>query len=102
MKKLPKIYQNEISKSIKNNKTIFRFKNEDVRSTKPVNKNDTIEDVLDEIFNGIGYAINIPVKIKTKDKTYETTLVARTKKSIVTIDNDVIAVDDILLLEKIN
>lgn len=99
MKKLPKIYQNEIDKNIKNNKTVYRFKNMDTRSSTPYENNKTVKETLDEIFNGIGYALNIVVLIKTKSKEYETTLVARTSNNIVTIDNEVIPIEDILNLE---
>ena len=97
MKKLPKIYQNEITKSIKNNKTVFRFKNEETNSSLEEDK--TITDTIEEIFNGIGYSYNIPVTIMTKEKTYKTTLVSKTKNNIVTIDNEVIPIEDILNLE---
>ena len=65
MKKLPKIYQNNIKKTINNNKTVCYLKNENT----PYQTND-IEDTLDTIFNGMGYAYNIPVTITTKYKTY--------------------------------
>ena len=98
MKKLPKIYQNEITKSIKNNKTVFRFKNEETNSSLEEDK--TITDTIEEIFNGIGYSYNIPVTIMTKEKTYKTTLVSKTKNNIVTIDNEVIPIKEIITLEK--
>ena len=101
MKKLPKIYQNEINKNIKNNKTIYRFKNEDLTYQKTQEtSNDTITETLAEIFNGIGYSYNIPVTIRTKEKTYKTTLVSKTKNNIVTIDNEVIPIKEIITLEK--
>ena len=98
MKKLPKIYQNEITKSIKNNKTVFRFKNEETNSSLEEDK--TITDTIEEIFNGIGYSYNIPVTIRTNEKTYKTTLVSKTKNNIVTIDNEVIPIKEIITLEK--
>ncbi len=101
MKKLPKIYQNEINKSIKNNKTVYRFKNEDSAHRTIQETNNTITETLAEIFNGIGYSYNIPVNIKTKDKTYETTLVAKTSNNVVTIDNEIIPIKDIISLQKL-
>ena len=102
MKKLPKIYQNEINKSIKNNKTVFRFKNED--STYRIEQNDSndkITETLTEIFKGIGYSYNIPVSIKTKAKTYKTSLVAKNSNDIVTIDNEIIPIKEIISIEKL-
>ncbi len=99
MKNLPKIYQNQITKNIKNNKTVYRFKNEDTTNPPLKEKSKSIKDTLDEIFNGIGYAYNIPVMIKTSTKTYDTTLVARTENNIVTIDNELISIKEINSIE---
>lgn len=96
MKKLPKIYQNSINKTIKNNKTVCYLKNEDIRYS-----SNNLEDTLNTIFNGMGYAYNIPVTITTKYKTYNTSLISKTKNNIVTLDNDIIPIIDIIDL-KIN
>ena len=101
MKKLPKIYQNEITKKIRNNKQICYLKNEEI-----VDKISTIEEqeknldeVLNQIFNGLGHSYNIPVEITTKNKVYETGIVTKTKNKIVTLDNDVIPIENILNIE---
>lgn len=92
MKKLPKIYKNEITKNINNNKEYCYLKDEDV-------KNENIEDKIASIFNGMGYSYNIPVTIRTKDKEYNTSLVAKTKTSLITLDNDTIKISDIISLD---
>lgn len=91
MKKLPKIYQNNIKKMINNNKTVCYLKNENIS----YQVND-IENTLDTIFNGMGYAYNIPVTITTKYKTYITSLITKTKNNVVTLDNDIIPIVDII------
>lgn len=91
MKKLPKIYQNSIRKTINNNKTVCYLKNENT----PYQTNN-IEDTLDAIFNGMGYAYNIPVTLTTKYKTYNTSLITKTKNNVVTLDNDIIPLVDII------
>lgn len=96
MKKLPKIYQNSINKTIKNNKTVCYLKNEDITYS-----SNNLEDTLNTIFNGMGYSYNIPVTITTKYKTYNTSLISRTTNNIVTLDNDIIPIIDIIDL-KIN
>lgn len=98
MKKLPKIYKNEITKKINNNKEVCYLKNEQVSDMTHNSKKD-IELTLDEIFNGIGYSYNIPVTIKTSTKTYETSLITKTKNNVVTLDNDIISIEDIISLE---
>ena len=85
MKKLPKIYQNNINKKINNNKRVTYLNNND----------NAVRDTIDKIFNGIGYSYNIPVIIEANNKVYDTSIVTRTKKKIVTLDNDVISINDI-------
>lgn len=98
MKKLPKIYQSEINKKINNNRNSCYVEKEDISI-----KEDYIqpkEEVLDEIFSGIGYAYNIPIIIKTKDQTFDTSLIARTKQKVITLDNEVIPIAEIISIKK--
>ncbi len=92
MKKLPKIYKNEITKNINNNKEYCYLKNQEETTQ-------SIEDKIASIFNGMGYSYNIPVTIKTKDREYQTSLVAKTKTNLITLDNDTIKIDDIISLD---
>ncbi|MBQ2640225.1 MAG: hypothetical protein IJF92_05665 [Bacilli bacterium] len=87
MKKLPKIYQNNINKNINNNKRITYVNNKDNIFS--------VKNTLDKIFTGVGYSYNIPVIIETNDKVYDTSIVTRTKRNIFTLDNDVIKIEDI-------
>lgn len=96
MKKLPEIYKNNITKAIKNNKEICHLKNIEEKSS-----NLEIKDILDDVFNGIGYSYNIPLIINTYNKTYQTSLVAKTKENIVTLDNEIIAIKDIISIKKL-
>lgn len=92
MKKLPKLYRNNISKPIKNNKEVCYLNKEEVRQI-PIQ---SIEETISEIFNGIGYSYNIPVIITTKDKTYHTSIVTKTKQAILTLENEIIPRKDII------
>ena len=66
MKKLPKIYQAEITKKISNNKKLCYLKNiTDIHENK-VLENYSITEKLDQIFSGLGYSYNIPLIITTK------------------------------------
>lgn len=96
MKKLPEIYKNQNTKLIDNNKKVYYMKKEENRS---MIKN-TIEEQLDNIFHGLGYSYNIPVEIITKNTTYHTSLVTKTKENVVTIDNQVIPISDIISITK--
>lgn len=90
MKKLPSIYKNEINKKIKNNREVTYIKEE----------KQNINEIIDSIFNGVGYSYNIPLIITTKDKIYETSLISRNKKNINTLDNHSIPISEIITIER--
>ena len=92
MKKLPELYKNEIINPQDHNTKVCYLKKEDEKQN--------IEEVLDNIFNGIGHVYNQKVFIKTKTKTLETYLVSKTKTDIITLDNEKIPIKDILFLKK--
>jgi len=103
MKKLPKIYQNEITKNINNNKKYCYLEDE-----KTVQKQQSergrlfsVKEELDNIFSGFGYSYNIPLIIKTTSKEYKTSLVSRTKNNVVTIENEIIPITEIISIERI-
>ena len=98
MKKLPKIYQNEITKKIKNNKeTCYLINRESSeKNTSIEEKEKNIDELLAQIFNGLGHSYNIPVIITTNDNVYETGIVTKIKNNIVTLDNDIIPIERIL------
>lgn len=91
MKKLPKLYKNNFSKPMKNNKEICYLNREE-----PLEDKKTVEESLSELFSGMGYSYNIPVSIMTKNKTYNTSIVTRTKQAVLTLENDLIPLKDIL------
>lgn len=90
MKKLPSIYKNEINKKIKNNREVTYIKEE----------KQNINEIIDSIFNGLGYSYNIPLIITTKNKVYETSLISRSKTNINTLDNDSIPINEIINIER--
>ena len=95
MRKLPELYKNLNSKPRDNNKKVYYMK-EEIRS----NSKDSVKDQIEEIFNTLGYSYNIPVEIITKEKTYITSLVAKTKESVLTIDNQVIPISSIIQINR--
>lgn len=90
MKKLPSIYKNEINKKIKNNREVTYIKEE----------KQNINEIIDSIFNGVGYSYNIPLIITTKDKVYETSLISRNNTKINTLDNQSIPISEIITIER--
>ncbi len=102
IKKLPKIYQNDINKIIKNNReTFYSYSPNSNERTSTMTLSD-IELILDGIFNGIKQVFNIPVIIKTSTKVYDTYLVLRTPTYLLTIDQDRIRIEDIISIKRKN
>ena len=96
MKVLPKLYKNE--NAIKdNNKRDCLVKEEKIDST----INDNKEKELNNIFNNKGFPFDKKVLIKTTDKIYKTYLVTRTENTVVTLNDEIINVDDIISIERI-
>ena len=92
MKKLPKIYHEQINKKIKNNKEIAYVSKGGITEEK---KEESIDDVLNKVFNGIGYSFNIPLRIETFNKVYETSLIAKSNNYLITFDNDTIPLSEV-------
>ena len=97
MKKLPKLYKNETHHFINHNCKTYHIKEEQTEEENTL----SYQEILDQIFNGLGHPYNQKVFIKTKDKTYETYLVSKTKQNLLTLDNEVIPIEDILYIQKI-
>ncbi len=94
MKKLPELYKNLNTKLIDNNKKVYYMKED-----RSVNTT-SVEDELNSIFNSLGYSYNIPVELVTKTSTYHTSLVAKTKENVLTIDNQTIPIRDIVRITR--
>ena len=88
--KKKKVYVNKIEKKIGNNQTSCEVK-EDVVTDNSL----TVEEKLEKLFNTNGYIFNVDVKIITNDKTYQTKIASRVGNSLITLDNDVICLDDV-------
>ena len=96
MKVLPKLYKNE--NNIKdNNKRDCLVKEEQIDIT----INDNREKELNDIFNNRGFPFDKKVLIKTNDKTYKTYLVTKTENTVITLNDEVINIDDIISIERI-
>lgn len=102
MKKLPKIYKNSINKQINNNKNYCYINKDNVNGFVKEKTPSNIEETLSSIFKSTGYPYNIKVYIKTSNKEYNTYLVSRTNKTITTLDNDLIKINEIIELKKIS
>lgn len=102
-KKLPKIFANKIEKKIENNNKIYVSKNTEIKEVQPEikqnTKSKTIHQKINEIMNSKKYIYKIPVKIELKDKTITTKIIGKNNSSIITLDNELIKIEDIKNIE---
>ena len=94
MKKLPKIYKEDNLQIKVNNKTkcIVELNNEEYKEN---NLN-----VINDIFSGLGYPFNVLLTIKTKKEEKTTSLIEKTEKAIITLDNEIIPIAEILSITR--
>lgn len=98
MKKLPKIYKNEKIHPKDNNTNFYKIDNEE----EIIIEENNLEEELNKIFNGRGHSYNVPVIIKTKEKIYNTYLLAKTKDNLITLENEIIPIEEIIFLKTKN
>lgn len=95
MKNLPKLYKGTVSAS--NNRKVFYSKNDCLLEE---NKNNTSLVNLDDLFKNNKYGYSEEIKIVTNKKEYVTRLVKKINDTVLTIDNELIKVEDIKKIEK--
>ena len=93
MKKLPSIYKNNIIMKSHNNKICY---------VKDNNKKETTNDILNNIFSGYHIPYHIKVQITTKNKIFNTYLTARGNNYLLTIQNELIKLSDIIDIKRIS
>lgn len=103
-KKLPGIYANKIDKKIGNNNDVYYSSSDrkveeksEKRSSSLKGKN--INQKLNEIFNSPNYIYKANVKIELKDKTVSKKIVGKNSTHLITIENELIPLSDIVDIE---
>ncbi len=107
-KKLPKVFANKIDKSVDNNKKYYYSANSDMPESENSDSaersipNDT-EDVgmnihqkINSIFSSPRYVYKADVVITTKDGTTSKRIIGKNGVHLITIDNELIPISDIL------
>ena len=89
----PKVFRNTINKNIKNNKKVFYSKN---KNEEEIIDNRNVIQKLNDIFSSPNYIYKANVKIKTKDDIITTRIIGRNKDYIITMDNKLISIKDII------
>lgn len=96
MKKLPSLYTNSFDKKIDNSLDYIIVGKENV-----VNKTKDINKSIDNIFKSSNYIYKIKVSITLKDQVIEEYIIGRNRNSIITINNDIINIRDILDIKEL-
>lgn len=108
MGKKPKIFENKIDKKISNNKEVFDSSKDDIEiinqesnlkgnsRSNNYDKDTNIIDKITRLLNTNGYIFNVNVLIKTKDGEYNTHIASVINNHIITLDNDIINLDDVI------
>ena len=89
----PKVFRNTINKNIKNNEKVFYSKN---KIEEEVIDNRNAIQKINSIFASPNYVYKANVKIKTKDDIITTRIIGRNKDYIITMDNKLIPIKDII------
>lgn len=92
MKELPKVFHN-IDKKFNNNSSVFYGKGE--RNNEVVDSRNVLQKIND-IFSSPKYVYKANVEITLKDKTVTKRIIGRNKNYIITMDNDLIPITDII------
>ncbi|MFV0250154.1 MAG: hypothetical protein ACK5HP_03885 [Bacilli bacterium] len=99
-KKLPKMFANTIEKKLENNTRFSVTRNDSYEkvSKKEPKKNyeKSIEQKIKEIFKSPNYVYKIDVDIACKDKTITKKVIGYNNKGIITIENEIIPICEIL------
>lgn len=104
-KKLPGVYANKIEKKIENNKKIdYSSKESEERNIKRENKIEmairstekNINQKLSDIFNSPRYVYKAEVEIKMKDRTIVKKIIGQNQNQLITLDNELIPISDIV------
>ena len=100
-KKLPKVFANKIDKSLNNNDKVFYsskdFIENEVIDDRSINKNNlNINQKINSIFSSPRYVYKADVNITTRDSILSKRIIGRNGTHLITIDNELIAISDIL------
>ena len=94
MKDLPKVFHNKINKKINNNRKVF-YSNNTYDESLEINSKSVLQKIND-IFISPNYVYKANVEITLKDKKITRRIIGRNKNYIITMDNELIPILDII------
>ena len=99
MKDLPKVFQNNFNKKFENNNSVFYSHSN--FSKKELSDSISIKQKINDIFSSPNYVYKANVEITLKDKQINKRIIGRNKDYIITMDNSVIPINDIVDIRSI-
>lgn len=101
-KKIPKVFANKVD-SDGNNKRVYHSTDEVLDNSKNVSKlsyKKNINQKINDIFNSSSYIYKADVLIKLKNESVSKRIVGRNSTHLITMDNELIPISDIIDIEK--
>lgn len=100
MKDLPKVFKNNIDKKFNNNENLY-YSSRNSNTEEIIDDNKTILQKINEIFASPNYVYKANVEITLKDKKVTKRIIGRNKDYIITMDNTLIPISDIINIKSI-
>lgn len=91
---LPKVYQNRNIGNVNNDQEYFYSKSPNKQQEKKDNIN--VENKINNLFKSNKYIYKINVHIVTKTNNEDTTIIGKINNNLITIDNSLIPIKDII------
>ncbi|MEG2322541.1 MAG: hypothetical protein RSB71_03580 [Bacilli bacterium] len=92
-KKLPKVFANDINKSLTNNDRFYYGKEEKPKSKIPISQK------INKIFSSTNYVYKADVDITLNSGKVSKKIIGRNKTDLITMDNELIKISDIIDIE---
>lgn len=92
------LFVNKFDKEFRNNEKVYYSKGNNIE--KNPSKIDVKKEIND-IFKSNDFVYKADVVITLKDKKIKTTIIARNNSSLITMDNEIIKISDIIDIKKI-
>ncbi len=99
MRKLPNIYKNDLTRKSDNNEELY-YSYENIEKKEEIKEEKNILQKINSIFTSSNYIYKADVEIKLKDKTINKRVIGKNKTHLITIDNELIPILDILDIKK--
>ena len=98
-KKLPKVFANKIEKKINNNEKVYYGSKSEIKPK--VNERNELDVLkqINRIFSSTRYVYKADVVINLKDRVITKKIIGRNKNELITMDNEIIKIDDIINID---